>query len=83
MHNGYILQCCYRTFAAFVGYFIVGAVFLRVRHNKSRTDLIINKAFWKDFPFLVKVCMHVQKLLCTYYIHITYIVSTRSLGVRT
>ena len=32
-----------RAFAAFVGYFIAGALFLRVRHQKSGTDLIIHK----------------------------------------
>ncbi|XP_065908180.1 uncharacterized protein [Dysidea avara] len=49
---GIILLCL--GLAAFVTYFIVGAVFLRVKHQKSGTDLIINKEFWKDFPFLIK-----------------------------
>jgi len=38
-----------------VTYFVVGAVILRVKYQKSGTDLIIHKSFWKDFPFLVKV----------------------------
>ena len=44
-----------RAFAAFVSYFVIGAVILRVKYQKSGTDLIINKEFWKDFPMLVKV----------------------------
>ena len=51
-----MLSLFHRGLAAFVTYFIVGAVFLRVKHQKSGTDLIIHKAFWKDLPFLIKVC---------------------------
>ena len=43
------------AFAVFVTYFVVGAIVLRVKYQKSGSDLIINKSFWKDFPFLVKV----------------------------
>ena len=50
-----MLSLFHRAFAAFVTYFIVGAVFLRVKHQKSGTDLIIHKEFWKDFPYLLKV----------------------------
>ncbi|XP_065907281.1 uncharacterized protein [Dysidea avara] len=49
---GIVLLC--GAFVVFVTYFIVGAVFLRVKHQKSGTDLVIHKSFWKDFPFLVK-----------------------------
>lgn len=49
---GIVLMCL--AFAGLVAYFIVGAVILRVRYQKSGTDLIIHKNFWKDLPFLVK-----------------------------
>ena len=45
-------------------YFIVGAVILRVRYQKSGTDLIIHKNFWMDLPFLVKVRSYVAS--CNY-----------------
>lgn len=45
----------YSAFAAVVAYFVVGAVILRARYQKSGSDLIIHKSFWMDFPFLVKV----------------------------
>ena len=62
-----VIHC--RALAAFVTYFIVGAVFLRVKHQKSGTDLIIHKEFWKDFPFLIKVHVHA---LCM-KIHVKYV----------
>jgi len=36
-------------------YFIVGAIVLRVKYEASGRDLIINKAFWLDVPYLIKV----------------------------
>ena len=51
----YVLLLCHRALVAFITYFVVGAVFLRVKHQKTGTDLIIHKEFWKDFPFLIKV----------------------------
>ena len=45
------------AFVAFITYFIIGAVVLRVKYQRTGSDLIINKAFWKDFPFLLKVNM--------------------------
>ena len=41
--------------AAFVTYFIVGAIVSKFKMNKSGLDIIPNKLFWKDLPFLLKV----------------------------
>ena len=52
-------QC--RALMAFISYFVIGAIILRVRYQKSGSDLIINKEFWKDFPKLIKV--HIKHML--------------------
>ena len=44
-----------RSIAAFVTYFIVGALIAKFKMNKTGLDLIPNKSFWKDLPFLLKV----------------------------
>jgi len=38
----------HRALVAFITYFVVGAVILKVKYDKTGTDLIIHKAFWKD-----------------------------------
>ena len=55
----YITSYC-RALVAFISYFVIGAIILRVRYQKSGSDLIINKEFWKDFPILVKVCAYIH-----------------------
>ena len=55
-----------RALVAFISYFVIGAIILRVRYQKSGSELIINKEFWKEFPILVKVLFiimisHIQK----------------------
>ena len=36
-------------------YFVIGAVVLKFRSQKSGSDLIVNKIFWFALPGLVKV----------------------------
>ena len=42
----------------FISYFVIGAILLRVRYQKSGSDLIINKEFWKDFLIKVFITCH-------------------------
>ena len=50
----------HRALVAFITYFAVGAVILKVKYDKTGSDLIIHKAFWMDFPFLIKVTFVTQ-----------------------
>ena len=54
----------FRALVAFVSYFVIGAIILRVKYQKSGSDLIINKEFWKDFPILIKVRSTQYSYLC-------------------
>ena len=47
----------HRALVAFITYFVIGAVILKVKYDKTGSDLIIHKAFWKDLPFLIKVTL--------------------------
>ena len=40
-----------------LAYFIVGAVIMRVKYQATGTDIIPNKNFWFNIPFLIKVKM--------------------------
>ena len=44
-----------RFFAAVVVYFVAGMIIMRVKFEKTGTDVIPNKEFWFALPFLVKV----------------------------
>lgn len=44
-----------RFFFAVVVYFVAGMIIMRVKFNKTGTDIIPNKEFWLAVPFLVKV----------------------------
>ena len=54
-----------RSVAALATYFIVGAVVLKLKLNGTGLEMIPNKQFWKELPFLVKVCIeHTAVALC-------------------
>ena len=36
-------------------YFVVGMIIMRVKYDKTGSDIIPNKTFWMSLPFLVKV----------------------------
>ena len=38
-----------------LAYFVVGAVIMRVKYEATGTDIIPNKNFWFNIPFLIKV----------------------------
>jgi len=44
-----------RLVAAIVLYFVVGMIIMRVKFEKTGSDIIPNKTFWTSLPFLVKV----------------------------
>lgn len=52
-HKFYHYDC--RFILAFVVYFIVGAVIMKLQRGATGSDIIPNKSFWMDLPFLVKV----------------------------
>ena len=45
----------YRLLAGTVGYFVVGAIIMKVKFNAMGSDIIPNKAFWFAVPVLIKV----------------------------
>lgn len=45
----------YSLALALVLYFIIGAVILKVRFQKTGSDMIPNKGFWFALPVLIKV----------------------------
>ena len=45
----------FRCFIAFIAYCVVGMVVMRVKYDKTGTDVIPNKGLWFDIPSLVKV----------------------------
>ena len=47
-----------RAVVGLMVYFVAGAVILKVRYGKTGTELIPNKTFWKELPFLIKVHMY-------------------------
>lgn len=48
---------------AFIIYFIVGAVIMKVQRGATGSDIIPNKSFWVDLPFLVKVRNNVYSIM--------------------
>lgn len=44
-----------RFVVAVVVYFVAGMIIMRVKFEKTGTDVIPNKEFWFALPFLVKV----------------------------
>jgi len=44
-----------RLVVAIVLYFVVGMIIMRVKFEKTGSDIIPNKTFWTSLPFLVKV----------------------------
>ena len=44
-----------RSVVGLVVYFVVGILVLKMRYGKTGTDVIPNKTFWKELPFLIKV----------------------------
>ena len=46
-------------------YFVAGMIIMRVKYEKTGTDIIPNKAFWTSLPSLVKV-----KTSCILPIHV-------------
>ena len=44
-----------RFFLAIVIYFVAGMIIMRVKFDKTGSDVIPNKQFWFAIPFLVKV----------------------------
>jgi hypothetical protein len=43
------------AFGGLVGYFVVGALVMKFKFEKSGVEMIPNYKFWKDLPFLIKV----------------------------
>ena len=46
-----------RAIIALVTYFIVGGIYLYRVKGARGMEVVPNGAFWKDLPFLIKVCM--------------------------
>jgi len=45
----------YRLVVVMIVYFVVGMIIMKVKFEKTGTDIIPNKGFWTSLPFLVKV----------------------------
>ena len=45
----------YRVIVAVAAYFIIGAIIMRTKYQATGTDMIPNKDFWFNIPFLIKV----------------------------
>ena len=45
----------HRIIVSLVAYFIIGAILMKVHFHASGSDIIPNKAFWTQFPLLIKV----------------------------
>jgi len=44
-----------RALFAFVAYFIAGMVIMKMKYEKTGSDIIPNEQFWMSLPFLIKV----------------------------
>jgi len=51
----YVIKYLFRALFAFVTYFITGMVIMKVKYEKTGSDIIPNKQFWMSLPFLIKV----------------------------
>ena len=62
----------HRAIVVLVTYFIVGAITLKFKFEKSGTDIIPQKAFWFALPFMVKVTsLHTFSIMRHwYFVHI-------------
>lgn len=55
LHLYLLYSCNYnRSLAGLVTYFIVGGIVLKVKYNKTGTEVIPNKEFWRELPLLIK-----------------------------
>ena len=50
---------CYnhRLVILIVTYFVAGMIIMRVKYEKTGSDIIPNKEFWMALPFFVKVIL--------------------------
>ena len=51
----YVYSAINRLVVAIIVYFVAGMIIMRVKYEKSGSDIIPNKTFWTTLPFLVKV----------------------------
>ena len=49
-----------RFILAVVVYFVAGMIIMRVKYQKTGTDIIPNREFWFTLPFLVKVASYCE-----------------------
>ena len=56
-----------RFILAVVVYFVAGMIIMRVKYNKTGSDVIPNKDFWFTLPYLVKV-QHISCFMF-YFLH--------------
>ena len=57
---GYTLFSKYfRLVILIVVYFVAGMTIMRVKYEKTGSDIIPNKGFWVALPFLVKVKLYI------------------------
>ena len=63
--NSYSIPITFsRWFIAFIAYCVVGMVVMRVKYDKTGTDVIPNKGLWFGLPSLVKVSLCVLVHVC-------------------
>ena len=51
----YVYSAINRLVVAIIVYFVAGMIIMRVKYEKTGSDIIPNKTFWTTLPFLVKV----------------------------
>ena len=51
----FFIQIFNRLLVAMITYFIAGALVMKFHYQATGSDIVPNKAFWVQFPFLIKV----------------------------
>ena len=58
-------------------YFVAGMIVMRVKFDKTGSDVIPNKGFWFALPFLVKVAIYIRIYCYTFYALLCFLVFKR------
>ena len=65
------MSLTHRFFFGIIVYFVAGMIIMRVKYEKTGSDIIPNKGFWMALPSLVKVNNKLNThmhILSTYYV---------------